>query len=125
MNAQIAKADAEICPQKSAEITEKRIREITANAGLKWLPKCRMTWTKDIVAAFDMKADARSVTAAVKAQMKEGMHDDCVWPSMWPLASGQGPRALLRLKVKPFFSLYIHRPGSSWRPFTDRYFAVC
>ncbi|CUX79614.1 MAG: F-type H+-transporting ATPase beta' subunit AtpF' [Roseibaca calidilacus] len=67
LNAQIAKADAEIAA-KSAE-SEKRIRDITANA-VEMVGDVSNDVTKDIVAAFDMKADARSVTAAVKAQMK-------------------------------------------------------
>jgi len=67
LNAQIAKADAEIAA-KSAE-SEKRIRDIAANA-VEMVGDVSNDVTKDIVAAFDMKADARSVTAAVKAQMK-------------------------------------------------------
>jgi F-type H+-transporting ATPase subunit b len=67
LNAQIAKADAEIAA-KSAE-SEKRIREITANA-VDMVNDVSTDVTKDILAAFDVKADARSVTAAVKAQMK-------------------------------------------------------
>lgn len=67
LNAQIAKADAEIAA-KSAE-SEKRIREITANA-VEMVNDVSTDVTKDILAAFDVKADARSVTAAVKAQMK-------------------------------------------------------
>lgn len=67
LNAQIAKADAEIA-SKSAE-SEKRIREITANA-VEMVSEVSNDVTKDILAAFDVKADARSVTAAVKAQMK-------------------------------------------------------
>ena len=67
LNAQIAKADAEIAA-KSAE-SEKRIREITANA-VEMVSDVSNDVTKDILAAFDVKADARSVTAAVKAQMK-------------------------------------------------------
>lgn len=67
LNAQIAKADAEIAA-KSAD-SEKRIREITANA-VEMVGEVSNDATKDIVAAFDMKADARSVSAAVKAQMK-------------------------------------------------------
>lgn len=67
LNAQIAKADAEIAA-KSTE-SEKRIREITANA-VEMVGEVSKDVTKDIVAAFDTKADARSVTAAVKAQMK-------------------------------------------------------
>ena len=55
-------------PAKSAE-SEKRIRDITANA-VEMVGDVSNDVTKDIVAAFDMKADARSVTAAVKAQMK-------------------------------------------------------
>jgi F-type H+-transporting ATPase subunit b len=67
LNAQIAKADAEIAA-KSAE-SEKRIREITANA-VEMVNDVSTDVTKDILAAFDVKADARSVTAAVKAQLK-------------------------------------------------------
>ncbi|MCC1482603.1 F0F1 ATP synthase subunit B' [Roseibaca sp. Y0-43] len=67
LNAQIAKADAEIA-SKSAE-SEKRIREITANA-VEMVNEVSTDVTKDILAAFDVKADARSVNAAVKAQMK-------------------------------------------------------
>lgn len=67
LNAQIAKADEEIAA-KSAE-SEKRIREITANA-VDMVNDVSTDATKDILAAFDVKADARSVNSAVKAQMK-------------------------------------------------------
>ena len=67
LDAQIAKADAEIAA-KSAE-SEKRIREITANA-VDMVTEVSNDVTKDILAAFDVKADARSVTSAIKTQMK-------------------------------------------------------
>lgn len=67
LNAQIAKADAEISA-KSAE-SEKRIREISANAA-EMVTEVAADVTKDILARFNVKADARSVSAAVKAQME-------------------------------------------------------
>jgi F-type H+-transporting ATPase subunit b len=69
LNEQIARADAEIAAKSKQ--SEERIREITANA-VQMVGDVSTDVTKDILAAFDTKADGRSVTAAVKAQLKEG-----------------------------------------------------
>ncbi|KPQ06876.1 MAG: F-type H+-transporting ATPase subunit b [Rhodobacteraceae bacterium HLUCCA12] len=64
----IAKADSEIAA-RSAE-SERRIAEIreSANEAVTAVAK---EATKDILAAFGVKADARSVTATVNARLKE------------------------------------------------------
>ena len=69
IDAQMAKADAEIAAQ-TAE-SERRIREIRDNA-MSMVSDVSNDVTKDILAAFDMKADGRSVTAAVSARLKGG-----------------------------------------------------
>ncbi|MCC5991439.1 MAG: F0F1 ATP synthase subunit B' [Rhodobacteraceae bacterium] len=69
IDVQIAKADAEIAAQ-TAE-SERRIREIRDNA-MSMVSEVSNDVTKDILAAFDMKADGRSVTAAVSARLKGG-----------------------------------------------------
>ncbi len=62
-----AKADAEIAA-KAAE-GEKVIAEIRANA-LESIKEVAKDTTKELVAAMGVKADARSVTAAVNARLK-------------------------------------------------------
>lgn len=69
IDAQMAKADAEIAAQ-TAE-SERRIREIRDNA-MSMVSDVSNDVTKDILAAFDVKADGRSVTAAVSARLKGG-----------------------------------------------------
>lgn len=67
LNDAIAKADAEIAA-KTAE-GEKAIAEIQANAMENVATVARDT-AKELVSALGAKADARSITAAVNAQMK-------------------------------------------------------
>jgi F-type H+-transporting ATPase subunit b len=67
LDAATAKADAEITA-KAAE-SEKRILEIRASA-LESVTEVAKDTAKEIVAALGGKADARSVTAAVNAQLK-------------------------------------------------------
>lgn len=67
LNVQIAQADAEIAA-KAAE-SERRIREIRDNA-VAMITEVSKDVTGDIVAAFDLKADGRSVNAAVAARIK-------------------------------------------------------
>lgn len=70
LNAQIARADAEIAA-KAAE-SERRIREIRDNA-MTMVTDVSKDVTGDILAAFDVKADGRSITAAVNARLKGEM----------------------------------------------------
>jgi F-type H+-transporting ATPase subunit b len=65
----IAKADAEIAA-RTAE-SETRINEIRDSAADAVTEVAKDT-TKEILAAFDVKADARSVTSAVSAVLKGG-----------------------------------------------------
>lgn len=65
----IAKADAEIAA-RSAE-SERRIGEIRESA-IDAVSEVSKSATKDILSAFGVKADARSVTAAVNARIKGG-----------------------------------------------------
>lgn len=67
LDAATAKADAEISA-KAAQ-SEKRISEIRASA-LESVTEVAKDTAKEIVAALGGKADARSVTAAVNAQLK-------------------------------------------------------
>lgn len=69
IDVQMAKADAEIAAQ-TAE-SERRIREIRDSA-VSMVKDVSSDVTKDILAAFDVKADGRSVTAAVSARLKGG-----------------------------------------------------
>lgn len=65
----IAKADAEIAA-RSAE-SERRISEIRESA-MAAVSVVAKDATKDILTSFGVKADARSVTAAVNARLKGG-----------------------------------------------------
>jgi F-type H+-transporting ATPase subunit b len=67
LDAALAKADAEIAA-RTAE-SEKAIAEIRAGA-LESIKDVAKDTTKEIVAAFGGKADARTVTAAVNARLK-------------------------------------------------------
>lgn len=67
LDAEMQKADAEIAA-KTAE-SEKAIAEIRENA-VKSVTDVAKDTAKEIVAALGGKADAKTVTAAVKAQMK-------------------------------------------------------
>ncbi|WP_368346358.1 F0F1 ATP synthase subunit B' [Pelagovum sp. HNIBRBA483] len=67
LDAELKKADAEIAA-KTAE-SEKAIAEIRENA-VKSVTDVAKDTAKEIVAALGGKADAKTVTAAVKAQMK-------------------------------------------------------
>ncbi|MDD7971186.1 F0F1 ATP synthase subunit B' [Roseinatronobacter alkalisoli] len=69
LDVQLAKADAEIAA-RSAE-SERRITEIRDNA-MAMVSDVSNDVTKEILSAFDVKADARSVTAAVSARLKGG-----------------------------------------------------
>ena len=70
LNAQIARADAEIAAKASE--SEQRIREIRDNA-MTMVNDVSKDVTQDILAAFDVKADGRSVTAAISARLKGDM----------------------------------------------------
>lgn len=72
LDVQLAKANAEIAA-RSAE-SERHIAEIRDNA-LAMVTEVSGDVTKEILSAFDVKADARSVTAAVSARLKGGLHD--------------------------------------------------
>jgi len=69
LDVQLAKANAEIAA-RSAE-SERHIAEIRDNA-LAMVTDVSNDVTKEILTAFDVKADARSVTAAVSARLKGG-----------------------------------------------------
>jgi F-type H+-transporting ATPase subunit b len=69
LDAAIARADAEIAA-RTAE-SEARIAEIRASAAEAVSVVAKDT-TKEILGAFGVKADARSVTAAVTARLKGG-----------------------------------------------------
>lgn len=69
LDAAIARADAEIAA-RTAE-SETRIAEIRASAAEAVTAVAKDT-TKEILSAFGIKADARSVTAAVTARLKGG-----------------------------------------------------
>ena len=69
LNDAIAKADAEIAA-RTAE-SEKRINEIRASASEAVAEVAKDT-TKEILGAFGVSADARSVTAAINARLKGG-----------------------------------------------------
>lgn len=69
LDAAIAKADAEIAA-RTAE-SEAHIAEIRANAAEAVTAVAKDT-TKEILGAFGVNADARSVTAAVTARLKGG-----------------------------------------------------
>jgi len=69
LNLAIAKADAEISARASeSEVRIKEIRDSAAEA----VTEVAKEAAKDIVQAFGIKADARSVTAAVNARIKAG-----------------------------------------------------
>lgn len=68
LDVQIAKADAEIAA-RTAE-SERRIKEIRDSA-MDMVSDVSKEATKDILASFGAKADARSVNAAVSARLKE------------------------------------------------------
>lgn len=67
LDAQLARAEAEIAA-RTAE-SERRIRE-TREAALTIVTEVATEATKEILVAFDVKADGRSVNAAVAARMK-------------------------------------------------------
>jgi F-type H+-transporting ATPase subunit b len=69
LNDAIAKADVEIAA-RTAE-SEKRINEIRASASEAVAEVAKDT-TKEILGAFGVSADARSVTAAINARLKGG-----------------------------------------------------
>lgn len=69
LDAAIAKADAEIAA-RTAE-SETRINEIRESAAEAVTEVAKDT-TKEILSAFDVKADARSVTSAVNSALKGG-----------------------------------------------------
>ncbi|MCC5958113.1 MAG: F0F1 ATP synthase subunit B' [Rhodobacteraceae bacterium] len=69
LDVQLTKANAEIAA-RSAE-SERHIAEIRDNA-LAMVTDVSNDVTKEILTAFDVKADARSVTAAVSARLKGG-----------------------------------------------------
>ncbi|WP_439560383.1 F0F1 ATP synthase subunit B' [Roseinatronobacter sp.] len=69
LDVQLAKANAEIAA-RSAE-SERHIAEIRDNA-LAMVTEVSGDVTKEILSAFDVKADGRSVTAAVSARLKGG-----------------------------------------------------
>lgn len=69
LDVQLAKANAEIAA-RSAE-SERHITEIRDNA-LAMVTDVSNDVTKEVLTSFDVKADARSVTAAVSARLKGG-----------------------------------------------------
>lgn len=69
LNLAIAKADAEISARAAeSEVRIKEIRDSAADA----VTEVAKDAAKEIVQAFGIKADARSVTAAVNARIKAG-----------------------------------------------------
>ena len=69
LNQAIAKADAEISARAAeSEVRIKEIRDSAAEA----VTEVAKDAAKEIVQAFGIKADARSVTAAVNARIKAG-----------------------------------------------------
>ncbi|MEZ5750493.1 MAG: F0F1 ATP synthase subunit B' [Paracoccaceae bacterium] len=69
LDAAIAKADAEIAARTTE--SEARIAEIRASA-TEAVSEVAKDTTKEILAAFGVKADARTVTAAINARIKGG-----------------------------------------------------
>lgn len=69
LDLQIAKVEAEIAAQ-TAE-SEQRIREVRASAVEMVVEVARDT-AKEVLAVFEVKADARAIRAAVDARMKQG-----------------------------------------------------
>lgn len=67
LDAQIARAEAEIAAQ--AAESEARIREIRTSA-MGMVSEIARDAAKEVLGVFDVKADAKTVTAAVDAQLK-------------------------------------------------------
>lgn len=69
LNEQIARADAQISAK--AQESEGRIREIRDNA-MAMVSEVSKDVTGEILSVFDVKADGRSVNAAINARLKGG-----------------------------------------------------
>lgn len=67
LDAQLARAEAEIAAQ--AAESEARIREIRTSA-MGMVSEIARDTAKEVLGVFDVKADAKTVTAAVDAQLK-------------------------------------------------------